>query len=354
MRPAFKNKISALALAGLMLGIAAGLQAAPRTTPARPGGSTARPAPSSVLRIEGVEYVEADEFGKTLGLKAAWVKTGERLVLKNETMRIELENDSRELEVNGVRVFMGEAARLRKRELYISKIDAERLLRPLVRPGQGGPPVPPLRVIALDPGHGGKDPGKENTRLRVNEKTFTLDVCARLEKLLTQRGYKVVLTRNRDVFVGLGDRAEKATRAGADLFVSVHFNSVASEVARVSGSETYTMTPQYQRSTSDNQREGIDGIANPGNVNDHWNILLGYHVQRSLLAELKTFDRGLKRGRLAVLRLATCPAVLVEAGYLSNDVETKKIATSAYRQQIAESIADGIMAYAAALANARK
>ena len=354
MRPAFKNVISALALAGMMLGITAGLDAAPRTTPARPGGTTARSSSAGVLKIEGVEYVEADEFGKKLGLKAAWIKAGERLALKSETMRIELQADSREVEVNGLRVFMGEGARLRKRELYISKIDAERLIRPLVRPGLGAAPAPALRVIALDPGHGGKDPGKENARLRVNEKTFTLDVCVRLEKLLTQRGYKVVLTRNRDVSLELGERAETATRAGADLFVSIHFNAVASDVARVSGSETYTMTPQYQRSTIDNEREAIDAIANPGNANDPWNILLGYHVQRSLLADLKTFDRGLKRARFAVLRLATCPAVLVEAGYLSNDVETKKIATSAYRQQIAEAIADGIKAYAAVVASARR
>lgn len=354
MRPVFKRVISALALGGFVLGITGGLHAAPRITPARPGGNAVRPAAGAVLKIEGVDYLEADEFGKKLGLKAAWAKAGETLVLKSETMRIELRTDSRELEVNGVRVFMGEGARLRKRELYISKIDAERVLQPLVRPGQGGPPVPPLRVIAIDPGHGGGDPGKENGKLKVKEKTMTLDVSTRLQKILTQQGYKVMLTRNRDVALELGDRAELATRAGADLFVSIHFNSVASDVARVSGSETYTMTPQYQRSTIDNQRQGMDAIANPGNTNDHWNILLGYHVQRTLLADLKTFDRGLKRARFAVIRLATCPAVLVEAGYLSNDMEAKKIATSAYRQQIAESIADGIKAYAVALAAARK
>jgi len=59
-------------------------------------------------------------------------------------------------------------------------------------------------------------------------------------------------------------------------------------------------------------------------VNDHWNAVLGYEMHRALLSELKTFDRGMKRGRLAVLRLATCPAVLVESAYLSNNEEARK------------------------------
>jgi N-acetylmuramoyl-L-alanine amidase len=306
------------------------------------------------VKLGGIEYVDAVEFGKKSGLKATWVKTSERLSLKSETMRLELEVDSREVMVNGMRVFMGEGARLYKHTLRISKIDAEKLLGPIVRPGNGQGSVPSLRVIALDAGHGGRDPGKENKKLGVNEKTVTLDVVKRLEKLLTQQGYKVVLTRKTDVYVELGDRPEAATRAGADLFISVHFNAVASDVERVSGTETYTMTPQYQRSASDNERDSMDAIANPGNTNDHWNAVLGYHLQRAMLSDLKTSDRGMKRGRLAVLRLATCPAVLVEAGFLSNTAEAKKISTPEYRQKIAEAVADGIKAYANALVTAQK
>ena len=137
------------------------------------------------------------------------------------------------------------------------------------------------------------------------------------------------------------------------MFISVHFNAVGSNVERVSGSETYTMTPQYQRSASETRRDSMDAIANPGNVNDRWNSIIGYHMQRSMLNNLKTSDRGLKHGRLAVLRLARCPAVLVEAGFLSNTAEARKIATPAYRQKIAQALADGVKAYAGALAAAR-
>jgi len=328
------------------------VRAVARATPVRPPShSTA--GSRGIVRLGGIEYVDAASFAKTLGLKATWLRAGKRLAIHNDNFRIELEANSREAVVSGVRVFMGEGARVYKRTMRISKIDAERLLGPIARPGISGARVPDLKIIALDAGHGGRDPGKENHKLKVNEKTFTLDVVRRLERLLTQQGYKVVLTRKSDTYVELGDRPAIATKTGADLFISIHFNAVASNVERVSGTETYTMTPQYQRSASSEGRHSSDAIANPGNANDNWNSLIGYHMQRSLLGDLKTSDRGMKHGRLAVLRLATCPAVLVEAGFLSNTAEARKIATSAYRQKIAASIADGVKAYRNALATAR-
>jgi N-acetylmuramoyl-L-alanine amidase len=350
--PAWRKPLSILALAGLSAMCAVPALAVTRASPARP--STTLSNSTDSVKLGGISYVDASGFGKKLGLSSAWIQTGKRLALRNSTTRVELEVDSREVMLNGVRVFMGEGARLHKRTLWISKIDAERLLAPIIRPGHGQSKTPSLKVIALDAGHGGRDPGKENKKLRVNEKTFTLDVVRRIEKILTQDGYKVVLTRKSDTYVELGDRPEIARRAGADLFISVHFNAVASDVERVSGTETYTMTPQYQRSASESERDSMDAIANPGNTNDHWNSLLGYHMQRAMLADLKTSDRGLKRGRLAVLRLATCPAVLVEAGFLSNTAEAKKISTPEYRQKIAQAVADGVKAYANALAVARR
>jgi N-acetylmuramoyl-L-alanine amidase len=356
VRPAVSRLFSYLALAGALCVFAAPeAMAVTRSAPLRPPGQvTTSSSAAGVVKLGGIDYVDAAAFGKKLGLTSAWIKRGERLMLRNAAVRIELEAGSREIAINGVRIFMGEGARIYKRALRISKIDAERLIGPIARPGLGQKSIPQLRVIALDAGHGGRDPGKENKKLRVNEKTFTLDVVRRVEKLLTQQGYKVVLTRKSDTFIDLGDRPAAAARAGADLFISVHFNAVANDVERVSGTETYTMTPQYQRSASADERGSMDGIANPGNVNDHWNALLGYHLQRAMLEDLKTSDRGMKRGRLAVLRLATCPAVLVEAGFLSNTAEAKKISTPAYRQKIAEAIADGVKGYAGALASARK
>lgn len=90
----------------------------------------------------------------------------------------------------------------------------------------------------------------------------------------------------------------------------------------------------------------------PGNRHDPWNVLLGYHVHRRLVEQLGRADRGLKRFRYAVLRTATCPAVLVEAAFLTHSAEARLAATAGFRQKIAHALADGISAYAAALPRA--
>jgi N-acetylmuramoyl-L-alanine amidase len=95
-------------------------------------------------------------------------------------------------------------------------------------------------------------------------------------------------------------------------------------------------------------------VAFPGNRFDFANAVLGYALHRRLLADLKTSDRGCKRARFVVLRFAECPAALVEAAYLSNNLEARKVGTSAYRDQIATAIADGVDDYAAVLGAGRK
>lgn len=314
-------------------------------------GTPTRSTAGAVVTIRGIEYISATELARRFDLKTAWLSPSKRLALYKPGLRIEVEVDAREASFDGLRILMGDAARMYRRTLYISKIDAERFLAPMIEPGYGRSAKPSVKVIALDAGHGGRDRGKINERLKVDEKTFTLDVVHRLRKLLEAQGYKVVLTRSDDRYVELEDRPAIAQKAGADLFISVHFNSVASRPQNVTGLEVFSLTPQYQYSTDDSARDATADarIFNPGNTNDSWNTLLGYHIQRRLLADLKTTDRGHKRARFKVLRLATCPAVLVESGYLSNDTEARKIATPAYRQQIAESIARGIQGYAKAV-----
>ena len=90
---------------------------------------------------------------------------------------------------------------------------------------------------------------------------------------------------------------------------------------------------------------GAGSGASRGNRNDDENFLLAYHIQRSLRTALGVEDRGVRRARFAVLREASVPAVLVEAGFLSHPSERKKIITPDYRKQIASAVADGIMAY---------
>ncbi len=324
-----------------------------RSRPLRPGesgkvNSIPRGATSGV-RLGGIEYVDAAAFGARFNLSFQDA-AGNKFLLKNAGVTLAFEVDSREAAINGQRVFLGEAVRFSKGKPQLSRIDAESLLTPILRPGTGERKRPALKLIALDPGHGGKDSGKVNSRVGIYEKTAALDMAERLKKLLEAQGYRVMMTRTRDRFVELADRAEIARKAGADLFISLHYNSVEKSAHQVTGVEVFTMTPRWQHSTADVERDDdMVKVDNPGNEHDHWNTLLGYYMHRELLHDLKAPDRGFKRARWAVLRLASCPAVLIEAGYLSSDAEARKIATPAYRQQIAGAIADGVRAYAVML-----
>lgn len=301
--------------------------------------------------IGGITYIDAGAFFARYGLKAKWVEPHQRQLFYSHWTRIEIAFDQREITYNGMRVFMGEPTIMRNRTLYIPQIDAEHLLAPILRPAGLVAPRP-LRTIVIDAGHGGKDSGTHNASLKLDEKTFTLDVASRLAAILGQGSWRVVMTRTDDRFVELADRAARATAAGADLFISIHFNAVGG-VPTVKGTETYILTPRHQRSTSSDRHHASDHDEQPGNAYDQWNAVLGYNIHRQLLGKLGTQDRGLKRARFAVLRLSTCPAVLVEAGYLSNADEARRIADARYRSDIAEAVANGVKAYADALATAK-
>lgn len=317
------------------------------------GGRPVKGLSLKMVRVGGVEYTPSAEWGANFGLKQEWDASAKTLVLRNQSVRLEFELDSRFCLISGLRMVLGEAPRLYKGAPHLSRIDAERLLGPILRPGLGQTRAPRLKTIVLDPGHGGKDTGKVNEKLRAREKEYSLDTAVRVRKLLEREGYRVVLTRSGDQFVELQERAAIAERANADLFISIHFNSVENGVGKVTGVETYTMTPQHQLS-SDRVPDQYVALANPGNLSDHWNSILGYQMHRQVLHELKSSDRGLKRGRLAVLRLAPCPAVLVEGGYLSHDGEARKIMTTAYRQNLAEGIVNGVRSYAIAVEGFRR
>lgn len=324
--------------------------------PPRPGGrlpqrpATTAPAPAT-LKLNGVTYINAKPFFARYGLQPQWLEANTRLAFSNRWTRIEIEFDKREALLNGLRIFLGDPITARPGTLYLAQIDADNLFAPILRPN-ALKITRPLRTIVIDVGHGGKDTGTQNKQFKYDEKNFALAVATQLHKQLSGSGWRVIMTRADDRFIDLGARSEIAAKASADLFLSIHFN--AAGATNVSGTETYILTPQYQRSTSADKLTSADTKALPGNTHDEWNTLLGYHIHRQLLTRLGSTDRGLKRARFAVLRQAPCPAVLIEAGYLSNATEARKIATTTYRQNIAEAIATGVRYYAAALDTAAK
>ncbi len=337
--------------------------APPAATPSEPSPPASRPAHVwPFTKFRGLDYVAVRDLAKRYGLKAVWTKRGEVMTLSDARgVRLTFERDQRDFHLDGARVFLGELTYLSGDGLWVPKLDVIKTIAPLLAPADHTPFLPaPPKLIVIDPGHGGTDPGKQNTRLKLDEKDMTLDVALRLKKLLELRGYKVVLTRATDTrfsnspVVDLPMRAAVANKAGADIFLSLHFNAVDRDPERVSGVETYVLTPQFQVSTQPEQDREMVKTYYPGNRQDTANALLGYSLHRQLVTDLKASDRGYKRYRLAVLRTLACPGVLVEAAYLSNDAEARRVATPEFRQQIAEAVAEGISNYAATLAALRQ
>jgi N-acetylmuramoyl-L-alanine amidase len=308
----------------------------------------------SIIKLGGIEYVDANTAARKLGLQTAWIEKNRRLALKSDRHRVEIEADSREISVDGLRVYLGNATIIRKGTIYLDRIDIDRCLLPRVRPEASSDTPGALKTIVIDPGHGGIDHGTENTRLKLQEKVFTLDVSLRLKKLLEADGWRVVLTRTDDNDVPKPMRSEIANRERADVFVSVHFNAVAND-PKTRGAEVFSFAPQYQRSTDSWGARTDDSEKEPaiGNANDHWNVVLSHALHRELITRLHMDDRGEKIAHWAVLRGLKCPGVLVEPAFISNDAEGRKVATAAFRQQIAEALAAGIARYSTIVAAQR-
>jgi N-acetylmuramoyl-L-alanine amidase len=301
------------------------------------------------IRSSGLDYVSLEDGAARLGLKLERSIPASTVMLKEGAQPLaRLVDHSREADLRGLRVFFGDPVIEHGGRFYLSRTDYDTRLVPRLRPDLCGPPPRPPRVICLDPGHGGQDTGTENHNLHSMEKTYTLDVAFRLRKLLQAAGYAVVLTRETDVYVPLVIRPEIANRANADLFVSIHFNSLYPNT-KTSGVEVLLFPPKTQRSTnsySPGQKNDSQPGAEPINAFDCWNTVLAGGLHRRLLDTLHNGDRGEKFEHLGVLRQLKCPGVLLEPAFLSNDAEGMRLATPACRDAIAGAILAGIQDYA--------
>jgi N-acetylmuramoyl-L-alanine amidase len=219
----------------------------------------------------------------------------------------------------------------------------------LVAPG-----TVPVQTIVVDAGHGGHDPGATHHGLR--EKDLTLDIARRLSTELQSRGFSTVMTRDRDEFISLSRRPAIANRIPADLFVSVHIN--ANRSRRVSGIEVYYPRESVvDTSASFPPEVRPEEVALPTTTIKHvlWDLALsksrrhswklGSHICRTMRHQLGVTCRGVKSARFVVLKESHLPAVLVEVGYMSNQAEASRLATSSYRQAVAQAIAEGVVSY---------
>jgi N-acetylmuramoyl-L-alanine amidase len=303
----------------------------------------------ATVRYNGLDYVSLDDGAARLGMRVERSVVPSAVILKDGAQPVARFADrSRETDVKGLRVFFGDPVVDRAGTFLVSRTDYEMRLLPRLRPDLCGPPPRVPRVIAVDPGHGGVDHGTENRALGTMEKTYTLDVALRLQKLLEAAGYTVVMTRETDVEVPKQVRSEIANQAHAELFVSIHFNSLYPNT-KTTGVEVLSFPPHSQRSTNSwSPGEKDDSEPRDAPVNDYnrWNTVLSSVMHRRLVDTLKTGDRGEKFEHLGVLRGLKCPGVLVEPAFLSSETESGRLATAAYRDTIAAAILGGIQDYA--------
>ncbi len=169
-------------------------------------------------------------------------------------------------------------------------------------------------TVIVDAGHGGFDRGGIPGQ-RVPEKTMALDVSQRLARKLRDAGYRVIMTRDSDVFVPLPTRVAIANSHRDAIFVCIHFNSATRSGAN--GIETYYYGNGSAR--------------------------LAANIHRHVIGIAPTANRGIRRRGYYVLRRTDIPAVLVECGFLTNPYEARLALQSSYRDRLAQSIADGVM-----------
>jgi N-acetylmuramoyl-L-alanine amidase len=203
-------------------------------------------------------------------------------------------------------------------------------------------PHSPGCVVVIDPGHGGHDSGTRSSIADVCEKDLTLDWARRLAELLSQAGCKAVLTRPTDMDVSLSNRVAFAAAQHASVFLSLHFNA-AGGAGEQSGIETYCVTPVGEASNFTRGYNDDPALVFPNNQFDAANLELASRVHHALLRVQGAQDRGIRHARfLSVLRSQSCPAVLLEGGYLSNPAEAQRIAKPEYRQRLAQAVADAL------------
>ncbi|PAF53552.1 N-acetylmuramoyl-L-alanine amidase [Helicobacter sp. 13S00482-2] len=214
--------------------------------------------------------------------------------------------------------------------------------------------------IVIDPGHGGKDCGAMGIT-KVCEKNIVLSVAKFLDQELKKRGYITYMTRNKDIYINLKERTDFANAKNADLFVSIHANSVTKNSSNSpQGIETYFLsTARSERARKVAELENKDDVdvmnyfsrfSFLNSLNSHRLIAsnkLAIDIQFGILKELRknyqgVVDGGVREGPFWVLAGALMPSVLIEIGYNSNPIEARRIDDKRYQRFLAKGIADGI------------
>lgn len=229
-----------------------------------------------------------------------------------------------------------------------------------------------LKAIVLDPGHGGENEGCIGPA-KIREKVVTLQVGLMIEKVLKEKTEaKVILTRRKDVYVGLRERTRMANEQGGNVFISIHMN--ASPSGSGVGIETFLLSTSSSseeiRALVEREQEDLP-MATPMNEvrqEELGSVLydmklraahsmsekLASKIQRSLIRKTGAVDRGVKQAPFAVLKEAEMPAVVLECGFLTHPKEGDKLLDPAYQRKLAEALVRGLIDFDKEIASERK
>jgi len=326
--------------------------------------------------------VPVRKLASELGLEYARMPLAEvgppiAVSLRSAQHRILLYADMMHVTVDGDVWSLGETVDQGERDLLVPQAFHSRLARHFGVKLPGTAPSKPVdrkrpgsiqgRLVVIDPGHGGEDPGALGRRLK--EKDLVLDVGRRLAALLKGAGAQVVMTRKNDVFVELDDRVRIANRYNPDLFVSIHADSFPKNRS-VQGSSVFYPDDTLGRGKGDityrarlharstNVEPGSVGA--PGRLSEPvetvvFGALLQEYRARSREAATRilrnlnriagTRSRGVKQANFRVVRYMRCPTVLVELDFLSNPAVERRFGHASYKQRLAQGLADGVTSY---------
>lgn len=336
--PRMLTKSFVYILAALLLGLAAGCA----TVPTGPGG------PNDLKTL-------CDQYNVQWNVDSVTHAINLRVSGREATAMV----GSSVVIVEGDKVFLTDAVR---REGGAVIVPSDFFGKVIQRMTGAGFAVRPGYHIVVDAGHGGKDPGAIS-RNGTYEKDIVIDIARRLRTALQERGFKVTMTRDRDEFISLEERTAIATRAKADLFVSVHANSSPSR--SVDGLEVFSLRDLESIEKKDiqrlrNQRTMFRNLSMQNgeaslemivadmlyNYKLNESHLLASYVNKATSLAAATATRGVKRAGFHVLRNTLVPAVLVEVGYLTNPQEESQLRQPEYRQKLADGIAAGLAGFA--------
>lgn len=238
--------------------------------------------------------------------------------------------------------------------------------RPRPQRRRGPPPDGRDVMIALDPGHGGEDPGAI-AATGAYEKDIVLAIAKRVQRNLNAMdGFSAVLVRNGDYYVPLRGRTDIAANHHADLFVSIHADAFRSP--RVRGASVYTLSQRGASSEEarwlaerENKSDLLGGVG-PIRLNDYEkyrevlldlsmdqkeerSLLAGDAVVSSLASVTRLHKKHVEQAGFVVLKRPDMPAILVETGFLSNPEEARLLATASHQKKVAAAIANGIRSH---------